>query len=236
MSTGPPLTTAQCIFALTPAEGVVPSIVVYPTKPHDMNLQHEAKQVVIENLRGKEDSVTLDTAGFQLFSSLVKHRDFTDAEEIEKNYYSECIEFLKEVTGALKSKISSSVTVSLGTEVRCHRLDGTLQGAQPAWGAHVDYTSKSAVLPVERFLPAAEVPFLLQRRFQIINIWRPISHPAFDCPLALCDYRSMNPQEDTFSVRREGRGIVEEMLSVKYNENQKWKYFYGMKPDEALSG
>lgn len=44
----------------------------------------------------------------------------------------------------------------------------------------------------------------------------------------------MNPQEDTFSVRREGRGIVEEMLSVKYNENQKWKYFYGMKPDEAL--
>jgi hypothetical protein len=107
MSAGPPLTTAQCVFALTPAEGVVPSIVVYPTKPHDMNIQHETKQVVIENLRGRENSVTLDTAGFQLFPFSVKHRNFTDAKEIEQRYYPECAEFLKEVTGASRIVVMS---------------------------------------------------------------------------------------------------------------------------------
>ncbi|EMD37753.1 hypothetical protein CERSUDRAFT_94749 [Gelatoporia subvermispora B] len=45
-------------------------------------------------------------------------------------------------------------------------------------------------------LPSEDVPCLLQRCFQIINLWRPISVPAYDWPLALCDYRSINYQGD----------------------------------------
>ena len=59
---------------------------------------------------------------------------------------------------------------------------------------HVDQTAASAAARVERHLPADEAPELLKRRFQIINLWRPISDPAWDWPLALCDYRSIDTE------------------------------------------
>jgi hypothetical protein len=87
---------------------------------------------------------------------------------------------------------------------------------------------------VHRHLPADEAPELLKKRFQIINLWRPISHSAYDWPLALGDYQSVNPQENTFPVSliypdREG-----ETMHVNYTPNLKFKYFYGMTPDEFV--
>jgi len=43
------------------------------TGQNKRNYESEDKEIVIENLRGKEDSVTLDTAGFQLFHRPSKH-------------------------------------------------------------------------------------------------------------------------------------------------------------------
>ena len=48
---------------------------------------------------------------------------------------------------------------------------------QPVPQVHVDQTAASAVARVHRHLPASDVPKLLERRFQIINLWRPIAAP-----------------------------------------------------------
>ncbi|KAJ3503253.1 hypothetical protein NLJ89_g8513 [Agrocybe chaxingu] len=83
--------------------------------------------------------------------------------------------------------------------------------------------------------PAADVPQALKNRFQLINLWRPIGKPAFDWPLALCDYRSVDPVKDLTPIaliypdREEG-----ETLGVKYSDNYKWGYLYGMRPDEIV--
>jgi hypothetical protein len=82
-------------------------------------------------------------------------------------------------------------------------------------------------------VPPSEAPFFLQRRFQVVNIWRPISHPAFDWPLALCDYRTVG-HHDTFPVTLTYAEGQTEIFVIKYNKNQKWGYYYGMTPDEAL--
>jgi len=105
---------------------------------------------------------------------------------------------------------------------------------QPVAQVHVDQTTASAIARVHRHLPPADAPKLLERRFQIINLWRPIAHPAVDWPLALCDYRSVDLKEDAFAValifpEREG-----ETLGIKYNENHKWKYLHGMTPEEIV--
>ena len=99
---------------------------------------------------------------------------------------------------------------------------------------HIDQSAASAVARVHKHLPASDVPKLLERRFQIINLWRPIAFPALDWPLALCDYRSVDLKRDVFPVAliypdREG-----ETLAVKYNENYKWKYLHGMTPEEIV--
>ena len=87
---------------------------------------------------------------------------------------------------------------------------------------------------MHRHLPAEDVPKLLSKRFQIINLWRPIEHPALDWPLALCDYRSVDAKKDVFPVAlvypdREG-----ETFGVTYNEKHKWKYLRGMTPEELV--
>lgn len=130
-----------------------------------------------------------------------------------------------------------SVLTTVPAAIRRRRpgqVDDAPDRRQPVPQAHVDQTTTSSIARVHRHLPSKEAPALLRRRFQIINLWRPISHAAIDWPLALCDYRTVDPKSDTFPVAlvypdREG-----ETMGISYNPNHKWKYFYGMTPDEFV--
>lgn len=113
-------------------------------------------------------------------------------------------------------------------------LDDSPDRRQPVAQAHVDQTTASSIARVHRHLPPAEAPALLRRRFQIINLWRPIGNPALDWPLALCDYRSVDAKQDTFPVAlvypdREG-----ETMGVRHNPNHHWKYLREMTPDDIV--
>lgn len=106
MSTPTPAsTTAKLTFLIKPENGVraFQTINANPeTGERERNFNREEKEVVIENLRGKEDSATLDTAGFQLFTRPSKHKAFVDDDEIQREYYPESEELIKELTGASK--------------------------------------------------------------------------------------------------------------------------------------
>ena len=99
---------------------------------------------------------------------------------------------------------------------------------------HVDQTPQSAEARVRRHLPAEDVPKLLAGRYQIINLWRPISHPAYDWPLALCDYRSVDSARDLVPTTLRYSDRDGETFSVKYSPEHKWKYLRGMEPDELV--
>jgi hypothetical protein len=58
------------------------------------------RETNIENIRGKEDTVGLDTTGFQYLKRAAKHTTFGNDEEIKKEYYPESAKLIKEVTGA----------------------------------------------------------------------------------------------------------------------------------------
>jgi hypothetical protein len=60
---------------------------------------------------------------------------------------------------------------------------------------HVDQTPAAAAARVRRHLPSSEAEKLLQGRYQIINVWRPIANPASDFPLAVIDWRSTSPSD-----------------------------------------
>ena len=117
-----------------------------------------------------------------------------------------------------------------------HRRPGGADSTrhQPFAQTHVDQTTASAIGRVHRHLPASDAPKLLERRFQIINLWRPIVNPAIDWPLALCDYRSVDPKNDTFPIVLIFHDRESETMGVRYNENHKWKYLYGMTPEEIV--
>ena len=77
-------------------------------------------------------------------------------------------------------------------------------------------------------------PALFRNRFQVINFWRPILHPAVDWPLALCDYRSFNVDEDLM----EGTAILNscpvQYFRVKYNPNYRWIYKSAVEPEDFV--
>lgn len=113
-------------------------------------------------------------------------------------------------------------------------VDDSPDRRQPVPLAHVDQTTASSTARVHRHLPPADVPALLRRRFQIINLWRPIGNPALDWPLALCDYKSVDTKKDTFPVALIYPDHEGETMGVKYNPNHKWKYLRDMTPDEIV--
>ena len=98
---------------------------------------------------------------------------------------------------------------------------------------HVDQTKESATSRVYRHVPD-DADELVKHRFQIINLWRPISHEAWDWPLALCDYTSIDTKNDLVPTKLIFPERVGEVYGVKYNPNYKWKYLKGMSPDEFV--
>ena len=96
-------TKAQLNFSVPPPHGERAYMHIFrdsKTGIQKRNYEIEEKEVIIENLRGKEDSATLDTTGFQLFHRPAKHTSFATDEEIYREYYPESTELLKELTGA----------------------------------------------------------------------------------------------------------------------------------------
>jgi len=228
----PASTTAKLFFSVPPPAGVQAYNHIYKdaqTGERNSNVGLEERGVVIENLRGNEDAFTLSNAGFQLFHRPTKQKDFSDDETIKRDYYPESIQILKELTGASK-------VVLFDHTVRRRRpgeIDSGPGKRQPVAYAHVDQTTASSIARVHAHLPASEVPDLLTRRWQLINLWRPIGRPTLDWPLGLCDYRSVE-KDDTFSVTLVYPNKTGETMGVKYNPNYKWKYYHAVTPDEGV--
>lgn len=95
--------TANLVYFQPPADGskAYTHINADPvTGVREQNWVKEPHNTEIENIRGKEDSFTLDTAGFQYFRQPQKYTAFTDDEEIKREYYDESIALVKRLTGA----------------------------------------------------------------------------------------------------------------------------------------
>ncbi|KAL4068775.1 hypothetical protein V8B97DRAFT_813543 [Scleroderma yunnanense] len=226
-------TTAQLKYSLPPPDGSRPYTDVksgMTTEKRSQNWLDDIHDVQIKDIRGKEDKYTLDTVGFQYYCHPAKHTTFLNDKEIKEEYYPESMELIKKLTGATK-------VVVFGHIVRRRRpvLDNEpMQYLQPASNVHVDQTTPFAISIAYACLPAREAYTLLQGRFQIINLWRPISHPAVDWPLALCDFRSINTERDLMPVTlllpdREG-----ETYCMKYDPGHQWIYKSAMDPEDLV--
>ncbi|TFK96335.1 hypothetical protein BDV98DRAFT_597711 [Pterulicium gracile] len=91
-------------------------------------------------------------------------------------------------------------------------------------------------VPGQQQMPLAIIAYqLLEKRFQILNLWRPITNAALEWPLALCDYKTVDEKQDalvTTLIYPQGDPV--ELFSIKYNPNQKWKYLRDMGLDEGV--
>jgi len=120
-SAEPTFATTNLFFHVSPEDGSQAYVHISAnpnTGEREKNYGREERQVVIENLRGKEDTASLDTTGFQYFKQPTKHTNFANDEEIKREYYPESIELIKKLTGA-----SKVVLFNQGTSLSMHIFD-----------------------------------------------------------------------------------------------------------------
>jgi len=205
-------------YTYDPPHGVARTTIV--------NAPHE---VVITNARGILAELTLDKEGFGLVRHKSAVRDFYDDEEVKRVYYAEAERILKDLTGADRVHIFDH-TVRRRVPGGEDRQAGTPR--QPVPRVHVDHTAKSGPQRVRDLLPD-EADRLLRGRVQIINLWRPIRGPLRDAPLAVCDARTVKPEQlipsDLVYPNRVG-----ETYSVTFDERHRWFYVPEMGTDEVL--
>ena len=199
-----------------------------PGEPHS-NLEPEPHQVRIHTLRPIAGELGLDVQGFALKEQRSAVQDFWDDDEVRRVYYPEAERFLMDVTGASR--------IFIFDHLQRRRVPGQQDRSrsgprQPATRVHVDHTARSGPQRV-RDLMGDEAEELLKGRVQVINMWRPIRGPLRDAPLAVCDSRTVAPDDLVPSdlVYRDRTG---ETYSVRYNPAHRWFYVPEMRRDEAL--
>jgi hypothetical protein len=183
-------------------------------------------QVSIRDARPMIGRLSLDKEGFVLLHHRTAVTDFYDEEQIRSIYYPECERVMQAATGAVRVVAFDHIVRNAAVSAKGNAVK------IPAKRVHNDYTAWSAPQRV-RDLMGAEAEELLQHRFAINNLWRPIRGPVLDSPLTLCDAQSLSEENLVASdLRYPDR--TGETYGITYNPAQRYYYFPRMQPDEAV--
>jgi len=178
---------------------------------------------------GRETRPLLGTHGFELVEHKSRVGDFTDVEGWADLHRLEIAELVKAHSGADLVIVSAPGLLRFGEK---SKLSGKLNNSKPARFAHVDVSDKTAATFGARGRPEGAV------RQALFNIWRAISPPPQDVPLAFCDARSVAP-EDLIASDAVFDDPVKphwsfEGITVAANPSHLWTYFSDMTLGEAV--
>ena len=191
---------------------------------------HRAHNFVVSDVSGDEDKYSLDSHGFQYCRHESREKYFTDEQAIRTGYYEECEQLLKDVTGADVVHIFNH-KVRRGPTQWHHLGLKNLANRGPVTRTHVDQSYAGAELRLRWEFPDG-ADELVKRRYQIINIWRPIETILKD-PIAVASADSV-PDADLVGAEMTEDDFKGESWVIRHNPNHKWHYKYRMTPQDVL--
>ncbi|KAK8091151.1 hypothetical protein PG994_000656 [Apiospora phragmitis] len=218
-----------------PGDGSPPTpVVVNPGKVTNER-PAVAVPVTIQDISGRESLYTLDSHGFQLHRHESSEKHFLDEITIRSEYFSETEQLLKDVTGATWARIFDH-KVRRGPS-HWHQLgESNTASRGPLHRVHVDQSYHGAELVLQRCFPD-KADELKARRWQIINVWRPIK-TVHQNPLAVADARSVSDDDLVAAeVVYVASGRCAETWAVKPSSgssSHRWYYKYAQRPDEVM--
>ena len=209
-------------------------LVYVPSKGGGDQTEHvgnyRTHEVDIHDARKQLPSPDLDAEGFMLLNHNSGVSDFYDDAALVSTYHAELIDLLKRVTGAQRVEVFDDTRRS--SSVSKQRQHGA---RDPANIVHNDYTHESGPRRLADFFSDSpnEASQLMQRRFSIVNAWRPIGAPVTDYPLVLCDASTVR-NGDLVAVERRGEDRAGELQVALHQPEQRWYYYPNMNRDEVL--
>ncbi len=217
--------TVQAVMNYVARNGVRP---VYHANDSSKDIVTiDARAVSILDGRAVEPS--LDVEGFEIVPHLSRVGDFLDPIGWADLYRGEIAELVKARTGADLVAVNSPGILRFGEK---SDLSGRLNNSRPARFAHVDVSDATAAVFGTQGRPEGTV------RQAHFNIWRAITPPPQDVPLAFCDARSVAAEDLIASdavfddPRRPAWSF--EGITVAANPGHRWIYFSDMTLGEAV--
>ena len=99
--------------------------------------------------------------------------------------------------------------------------------------AHVDYSSPSALMQIDKHIDEARKDLWLKSHYAIVNTWRPIQNPVLSAPLGFVLPQSTSPT-DLIDIELVYPNRLGEVKGALFNKNHRWVYLSEMKPDEIV--
>ena len=196
----------------------------------------EAHPMTIRNARLLPNDFSLDVEGFAFAEHVTKVTDFYDDAQLTSVYVPELEKLIARLTGATEVVVYDHTRRSSdGAHRKMHNW------RDPVPLPHSDYTDRSAAQRM-RDVFSDDADDRLNRRFAIVNVWRSMTGPIEQWPVAVCDARSINDDlmhtivrsaphraEPSFEYSRSS-----ETRHASYDANHRWFHFPRMARNEAL--
>ncbi|HUI60820.1 MAG TPA: CmcJ/NvfI family oxidoreductase [Steroidobacteraceae bacterium] len=206
----------------------------YYANDHSRDVLHlEERLVNIEDARARQDPPSLEREGFALFGHRSVVQDFRDSAAVARIHPAEIEELILKLSGAARAVVSSPGVLRFSER---SADSGRLNNSRPARFIHIDVSDPTARMFADRSRPSeVNRP---PRRFAHYNVWRVLSPPPQDVPLAVCDARSLAPQDlvaadAIFDVQGQPEWSFEGLV-VRFNPAHRWSYFPNMHRDEVI--
>lgn len=189
------------------------------------NYSDTSLEVTVDDIRGREADFNLDNNAFAALTNIPPsaEKDFTDDESVKKNYYPEVEQLLLDHVPGSKRIFIFDHTVRRANP-NAHRA--------PVQRTHIDQTASSSAARVRHHLPA-EADQLLQARYRIINVWRPINGAVESFPLGFANSASV-PDEALVGIEHRYPDRTGETAAVSYTDGQHWCYWSGIDDNERI--
>ena len=222
-----------------PAEGEPALTFVTNDEALSSMVTHPGRRVDIRDVRGERTS--LDVEGFQIVPhrSTVPTFDLIEEDEaVDQLYIDEMAALAKQITGATHVVMQGGGKKRYGKTAVQHE-SGTLKNALPALYPHGDTTDESAAMLAGFFCGSGlNIELGSLKRWALINMWRPITPPPHDYPLAVCDARTVAAGDATvvmaLTETRATGAFSFPTHGYMFNPNHRWCYFRDMTPEEVL--
>lgn len=196
------------------------------------NLILESHTVPIADARTAVDPPTMEREGFTLVRHASAVTDFRDRDAVDRIHRDEIAALVRQVSGADEVIVRAPGVLRFSEK---SADSGRLDNSMPARFIHIDISDPTALAMAQQ---NAARDYSQVRRFAHFNVWRVFSPPPQDAPLALCDARSVRP-EDLIAADavfdREGQPDWSfEGLLVRYSPRHRWWYWSNMDVGDAL--
>jgi hypothetical protein len=203
--------------------------------------EYEPYPVIVRNARRAEKPFTLGEHGFAVARHPTKLDDFEDQAKIENVYFGEVKRIAMAMCGA-------DHVALIGGQLRSSGETGAIV-QPPAAEAHVDFNEVTSRKLARRLYEKSAPDGVGYNRFIIFSLWRVLSEPPQDWPLALCEAASVRDDEGVPNVKVDVDEIPpyeerfnpipgeEEMVAATiffHNPNHRWWYYPDMTKDEVV--